>query len=122
MAHGQNSILHHEVDESEEFLELTKLISLLGSLMNIEPSLTNGIESGLDNLLKSSNPTGWAAVVAKGSNTGSLDLFELINSPGLRVNDIEDLVLLKESVALGSDLNHCFDCLLLDVERLEAEV
>jgi hypothetical protein len=43
-AHGQHSVLHHEVDESEEFLQFTKLIGLLRVLLDVEPALANVLE------------------------------------------------------------------------------
>jgi hypothetical protein len=36
--------------------------------MDIEPALADSVEGGLYDLLKSSNPTGLAAIVPKGSD------------------------------------------------------
>jgi hypothetical protein len=62
--------LHHEVDKSQELLEFTELISLLGGLMDVEPTLTDIIEGSLDDLSKSSNPALLTSVVTDLSNGG----------------------------------------------------
>lgn len=69
-AQGEDGVLHHEIDEGQELLEFTELISLFGGLMNVEPSFTDIIEGSLDYLSKSSNPALLTSVVADLSNRG----------------------------------------------------
>ena len=90
--------------------------------MDVEPTLADCIESGFDDLFKSSNPSSLPTVVADSCDARSLNLLELIDSSGLWVRDVEDLVLLEKSVAFSSDFNHGLDGFLFDVKRLEAEI
>jgi hypothetical protein len=49
-AHGEHGILHHEVDECEELLELAKLVSFLGIFLDVEPAFADILERHLDDL------------------------------------------------------------------------
>jgi hypothetical protein len=50
LANVQDGVLHHKVDESQELLELTKLISRLGFFLDVEPAFTDLFERVLDDL------------------------------------------------------------------------
>jgi len=60
--------LHHEVDKGQELFQLSKLISLLAGLMDVEPALTNLSEAGLNDFLEAANPALLASVEANLSN------------------------------------------------------
>jgi len=91
--------------------------------VNVEPALTNLGEGVLNNLFKAAYPTLFTSVELDLSNAGSLDLLELFNTKSLALNgNIEDTVVLKQRVALSTDLNHGSDYLFLDEKRVEAEV
>jgi hypothetical protein len=72
--------LHHEVDEGQEFLEFSKLIRLFRGFVDVEPSLTDLGEGGLDNLLKATYPTLLSCVILDLSNRRRLDLLEFFNT------------------------------------------
>lgn len=75
--------MHHEVDKGKELFQLSKLISLLAGLVDVEPSLSDLSETGLDDFLEAANPTLLASVEADLSDGAGLDLFEFFNSESL---------------------------------------
>lgn len=115
--------MHHEVHEGEELFELTKLVSLLRVLLDVEPAFAHVLKGHLDDLRELADPALLASVVPDVGNGLRLLLLELVD-PAVeeRRRDKEDLVVLQQLVALGPDLDHRADRFLLDVQGLEAEV
>lgn len=56
--------MHHEVDQGQELLQLSELVGLLAGLVDVEPSLADLGEAGLDDLLKAADPALLAGVEA----------------------------------------------------------
>lgn len=93
-AHAQDRVLHHEINQSEEFLEFSKLIRLFRSFMNVEPTLTNFGKGSFNDLFKSSYPTSLSGVESYLGDGRSLHLLEFFNSKSFVNFDIVDIVIL----------------------------
>ncbi len=92
LAHDKNCVLHHEVNESQEFFQFAKLVSLLVGLVNIEPTLAYIGEGKLNNLFKFANPASLASIKFNGTNGCVLKLFELLETQDLTNGDVKDFV------------------------------
>jgi hypothetical protein len=55
--------LHHEVDKSQELLELTEFVCLFGVLLDVEPTLADIFKGDLNDLGQFTNPTLLTGVV-----------------------------------------------------------
>lgn len=72
--------MHHEIDKSQELLELTELIGLFGILLDVEPTLANIFKGDLNDFGQFTNPTLLTGVVTDVGDGLSLFLSELVNS------------------------------------------
>jgi len=68
LAHCEDGVLHHEVDQRQELLELAELVGLLRGLMNVEPALTDIFERGLDDIGEATDPTLFSCSVSNLTN------------------------------------------------------
>lgn len=72
--------MHHEIDKSQELLELTELVGLFGILLDVEPTFSNIFKGDLDDLGQFTNPTLLTGVVTDVGDRLGLFLAELVNS------------------------------------------
>lgn len=122
LADVQNGVVHHEVDEGQELLELTELVGLLGQFVDVEPSFSDVLEGAFADFLQLADPTELTGGKVDLRNAGDLVLSEFFDSHGSFEVNLENTIVSVDVVTFLTDLNHRPDDLVFDKQGLKAEV